>query len=342
VSGPSPSAGVARAGALAPPGVVDPRPPFPVGWFMVCAAAELGPGELVERTWMGDQVVAFRSGAGVPAVLSAHCPHLGANLARGGTVVGDSVRCPFHSLRWDGRGRCVGSEYPGDPSYPVRATAYPVIERFGFVFAWHDPQGGEPTFDIPDLDLDGWTDMTVTTIPIAAHVETIHENGVDAVHFGIVHGFPLSEPRYSADGTSFHSEFHFATPNFLREGPAEITTFFDTDTHGLGYAHSLNTAEAVGLRYRVLLLTTPTTASSTAFTIATTVERPPAGDLIAGVPVDEVAAFMHRGATGGVRQDIPIWEGLRFVESPRLVKGDGPIPRFRTWAQQFRPTRAVP
>ena len=317
--------------------MTDPRPPFPIGWFMVSQASALAAGALLERTFLGEQVVAFRTESGQAAVTAAHCPHLGANLARGGTVVGEALRCPFHSLRWGVDGTCLGSEYPGDPSYPVRLRAYPTIERFGFLFAWHDPAGGDPTFDIPDLDLTGWTDTTVTTLPIDAHVETIHENGVDAVHFGIVHAFPLSGTRYEANGTSFHSEFHFATPNFLREGPPEITTFFDTDTYGLGYAHSLNTAEVVGLRYRVLLLTTPTTAGTLDFTVATTVERPAEGDRIAGVPVEAVADLMHRGAVGGVEQDIPIWEGLRYVPQPRLVKGDGPIGRFRTWAAQFRP-----
>ncbi|HRA35984.1 MAG TPA: hypothetical protein PK748_13685, partial [Acidimicrobiales bacterium] len=74
------------------------------------------------------------------------------------------------------------------------------------------------------------------------------------------------------------------------------------------------------------------------FTVATTVRRPAEGDRVAGVPVEEVADFMHRGAVGGVRQDVPIWEGLRYVDQPRLVKGDGPIPRFRHWARQFHAT----
>lgn len=316
--------------------MVDPRPRFPIGWFMVAAADAVAPGALIERTWLGQQIVAFRGESGTVGVVSAYCPHLGANLARGGTVVGDALRCPFHSLRWSTDGRCVGSEYPGDPDYSVHLASMPVIERFGFIFAWHGPAGSEPSFDIPDLPLDGWTEPIVSTIPIAAHVETVHENGVDAVHFGVVHGFPLSEPRYIADGHSFHSEFHFSTPNFLREGPPEFTTFFDTDTHGLGYAHSLNSADAVGLRYRVLLLTTPTTEHSIDFTVVTMIERPESSELVAGVPVDELADFMHRGAVGGVHQDIPIWEGLRHVDRPRLVKGDGPIPRFRRWAEQFR------
>jgi cholesterol 7-dehydrogenase len=327
--------------AVAVPGA-DPRPRFPLGWFAVGAVADLAPGTVVGRTFLGEPVAAFRTEAGHPAVVAAHCPHLGADLTRGGTVVGEALRCPFHSLRWGVDGTCVGSEYPGDPDYAVRLRAYPTIERFGFVWAWHDPAGGAPSFDVPDLALDGWTAPLVTTIPIAAHVETVHENGVDAVHFGIVHGFPLSEPRYEDRGTSFHSEFHFATPNFLRAGPPEITTFFDTDTHGLGYAHSLNTAEAVGLRYRVLLLTTPTTPDGIDFTVVTMVERPAEGDEVAGVPVDDVADLMHRGAVGGVHQDIPIWEGLRHVARPRLVRGDGPIPRFRRWASQFHAEAATP
>jgi cholesterol 7-desaturase len=314
---------------------IDTRPRFPVGWFKVAKADEIAPGNLLERTFLGRDVVVFRTESGRSSVVSAHCPHLGANLARGGKVIGESLRCPFHSLRWDVDGKCVGSEYPGNPPYRVRLPAYPVIERFGFLFAWHDPHGRTPTFDIPDLDLVGWTKPQVTTIPIKTHVETIHENGVDTVHFGVVHGFPLSEPMYDDRGASFHSEFRFSTPNFLREGPEEITTFFDTDTYGLGYAHSLNTADAVGLRYRVLLLTTPTTVDCVDFTIATTVQLPRSGELIAGVSVVEVAEFMHRGALGGVRQDVAIWEGLRHVDSPRLVKGDGPIPRFRHWARQF-------
>ena len=148
---------------------------------------------------------------------------------------------------------------------------------------------------------------------------------------------PCPTPLIATVAVSFHSEFHFATPNFLREGPEEITTFFDTDTFGLGYAHSLNTAEEVGLRYRVLLLTTPTTPESVDFTIATSVQHPDSGDQVAGVAAEDVAELMHRGALGGVKQDVPIWEGLRYVNDPRLVKGDGPIPRFRHWARQFHP-----
>jgi nitrite reductase/ring-hydroxylating ferredoxin subunit len=319
---------------------VDPRPPYPLGWFHVAWSDDVAPGGIVERTFMGDQIVVFRTEGGEVVAAPAHCPHLGANLARGGTVIGESLRCPFHSLRWGTDGTCDASDYPGDPAYPGTLAVFPMIERFGGVFAWHDPSGGEPTFDIPDLELEGWTPFQRTTIPIRAHVETIHENGVDFVHFEAVHGFALSGCSVEERGDTFHSEFHFAVPGFLRDGPAEIVTLFDTDVFGLGYARSINSADDVGLRYRVLLLPTPTSGGYVDFTIATSVQRPPTGDTIAGTPVDDVADVMHAGAVGGVRQDIPIWEGLRYVERPRLVKGDGPIPRLRHWATRFHPEPA--
>jgi hypothetical protein len=36
-----------------------------------------------------------------------------------------------------------------------------------------------------------------------------------------------------------------------------------------------------------------------------------------------------------VEYDFPIWESKVYLESPRLVGGDGPIHRYRKWAAQF-------
>ncbi len=35
-------------------------------------------------------------------VLDAYCPHMGANLAVGGTVKGDCLECPFHQWQFNG------------------------------------------------------------------------------------------------------------------------------------------------------------------------------------------------------------------------------------------------
>ena len=48
----------------------------------------------MERTFLGEQVVAFRTESGSSSVVSAYCPHLGANLARGGRVIGETLAAP--------------------------------------------------------------------------------------------------------------------------------------------------------------------------------------------------------------------------------------------------------
>lgn len=60
----------------------------------------------------GEQVVVFRDQEGKASVLEAYCPHLGANLAVGGRVVGNCIECPFHGWQFRGDdGRCVKIPY---------------------------------------------------------------------------------------------------------------------------------------------------------------------------------------------------------------------------------------
>ena len=38
-----------------------------------------------------------------------------------------------------------------------------------------------------------------------------------------------------------------------------------------------------------------------------------------------------------VQRDATIWESKRYVETPALARGDGPIPQYRRWCRQFYP-----
>ena len=89
------------------------RFPFalPNGWFSIAWSEEVKPGEVRLVSYFGCELVVFRSEAGVPYVLDPYCPHLRAHLGHGGTVVGDTIRCPFHAWRYDGAGRCVEVPY---------------------------------------------------------------------------------------------------------------------------------------------------------------------------------------------------------------------------------------
>ena len=61
---------------------------------------------------LGEQVAVFRGQDGKAYVLDAYCPHLGANLAVGGRVVGSCIECPFHGWQFRGNdGKCTKIPY---------------------------------------------------------------------------------------------------------------------------------------------------------------------------------------------------------------------------------------
>ena len=55
----------------------------------------------------------FRTISGKVHVLDAFCVHFGAHIGVGGSVIGEDVRCPFHSWQFDGNGVCTS--VPGLP-----------------------------------------------------------------------------------------------------------------------------------------------------------------------------------------------------------------------------------
>lgn len=315
--------------------MMDPRPPFANGWFLVVPSKDLAAGGMRTQKFLGEDVVAWRSEAGDAVVASAYCPHMGAHLGHGGKVVGDTIRCPYHGLHWNGEGRCLGESDRDATSWDVKLPIYPTVERSGLVLAWHHHARDAPSWELPELDPDGWTAPRVTTIPIATHLESIVENGADTAHFAAVHNFELGEGSFEDRGLSFHSEFSFKTVNYFGGGPECLTTFFETDNFGLGYAVSVNHCEEIDLLYRVFILGTPTIAGEVDLSIATSYRHSTDCERIVGRPSAEIEQIVHKGAVGGAYQDKPIWENLRYTPRPRLRKTDGPIAQFRAFAARF-------
>ena len=82
-------------------------PPYPNGWFAVGHSDQLARGQARSVHYLGRQMVVWRGEDGGVRAADAYCPHLGANLGRGGKVEGNTIRCPFHGWRFEGEtGRC--------------------------------------------------------------------------------------------------------------------------------------------------------------------------------------------------------------------------------------------
>src|SRR5688572_33476924 len=85
--------------------------PFPRGWFALALSSEVGRARVLARRFAGRDVVLWRARSGVAVVSDAYCPHLGANLARTGAVVGDHLQCSFHGFCFEPGGACVATGY---------------------------------------------------------------------------------------------------------------------------------------------------------------------------------------------------------------------------------------
>ena len=79
---------------------------FTQSWFPLCLAAEVAPGQVKGVEFLDGKVVVFRGEDGKAHVMSAYCPHVGADLSVG-KVIGNNVQCAFHHWEYDGTGQCV-------------------------------------------------------------------------------------------------------------------------------------------------------------------------------------------------------------------------------------------
>ena len=158
---------------------------FTQSWFPICLATAVAPGAVKGFDFLDGRVVVFRGANGLPRVLSAYCPHLGADLAVG-SVVGDELRCAFHHWRFDAEGRCVATAI-GDPAPPGACLfAFPTCEKYGIVWAFN---GETSSWELPDfpypeselvvraqpfqrLPLDPWQQCCQT--PDFQHIRTLH------------------------------------------------------------------------------------------------------------------------------------------------------------------------
>lgn len=314
---------------------------FPSGWFRLLAADAVPPGAVRTVRAMGGDRVVFRTASGRLGVVDPICPHLGAHLGHGGRVIGESLRCPFHGLRYGVDGSCVGAEGPGRPPR-ARVGSLRAIEWQGQVMAFLDPRGGAPEWSLPALDDAELGPAREATMRLRGHAQAVAENGVDFGHFGAVHGYMrVRDTHVARDGVRLSSRFTFDRAHPLWPRLGTITGVFDTDLHGLGCSITRLTLPGVGLRARLLLFVLPLEATELEFTISLRIALPARfarGGLVrrlADASAGALATLLLPHVVGDALQDREIWAHRVELARPQLLAGDGPIGLFRRWARQF-------
>jgi phenylpropionate dioxygenase-like ring-hydroxylating dioxygenase large terminal subunit len=320
-----------------------PFTPFPDGWFFVCHASALAGDRMFSRTFLGEEIIAHRDRDGVARVFDAHCPHLGAHLGHTGSVEQGEIKCRFHGLAFDGGGRCVRTSR-GSPSRPIALRAWQTIERNGFVFAHHSKSSCAPTWSIPELPLDGFGEVSRSTLRVRSHPQEMAENTVDMTHFGEVHGFRdihAVEPlHWSGPHLTCAYRVRVESP-LLNVFGLTLRVDFRLHKWGLGYSLAEIDWPQLGLSARQYVFPTPLDGEWVELNLAMCMRTRAASSELAARPARLVTTlarnlFMWQFQRE-VKKDIVFWETKRYLSHPALDASDGPIGEFRRYCRQFYP-----
>ncbi|MCH2169726.1 Rieske 2Fe-2S domain-containing protein [Myxococcota bacterium] len=297
------------------------RFPFgiPLSWYQVAFSDELEPGEVRRLHAFGRNLVMFRGEDGTAGVLDAYCPHLGAHLGEGGEVAGNDLECPFHGWRWHRDGHCTHVPYAKRIPSGARATAYPVCERFGMIFAWFHPRGEPPLYDLPEIPewrSPGWcADWEHREIELTTHPQEIAENGPDWRHLDKVHDMQMAENDFVFEPDGYGYRWYLG-------GQVEMG---ESTLQGVNYGLGLSTFRQGGVHDAIVLTTvTPLEIDRLKFRLS----------MLSRAPEEEISKqFDYHWAFAA--PDFRIWEHKIHRKQPLLCEEDGPIARFRGWAAQF-------
>lgn len=329
---------------------------FARGWYIVSFSQELAKGEIKKLHYFNQDLVLFRGDDGKPAVLDAYCPHLGAHLGgTGATVIGNSIRCPFHGWQFDGCGTCVKIPYAN--KIPPRASTtlkgWPIVEKNGFIAIWYDPAGAAPGWELPDIG--HWSassDWRFKRKPIKTRGFEIVENIVDSAHFPFVHGGRVDKWEIefadhtvtqrsivSSDATAVMIVPEGLPFDLVALRKANLESGLEGKNHE-GWATYFgpsimyfNTIQGYAtFSYDAFWVNYYTPVSDKELELTSGVIIRQHGD--EPVPQEFIDLYPEV-AFAAFSQDIEIWETKIYRADPVLCDGDGPITKLRKWYEQF-------
>ena len=314
--------------------------PIPYGWYALSFSDELAVGEVKPVRYFGKDLVLYRSESGRAVLLDAYCPHLGAHLGHGGSVVGESIACPFHGWQFNGEGMCTSVPYA--KNIPPRAKdkpcidGYPITETNRMIWAWYHPRRIEPLFEVdvfPQMNELGWTDAHRYEWEINTCLQETGENAVDIAHFVYVH---TSEEMPRAE---VELQDHRRVTTMISRLRA-LDESGAPDTTGAHWEETrlVSTSSGPGITgqsfermFTAFMVGALTPIEPGKVKMVWTFSQPEEQDEVQQLYFEG----MIKHIVDEVGNDIPIWENKMYQSDPILCDGDGPIAKYRKWFSQF-------
>ncbi len=309
--------------------------PIPAGWFFVDYSKNLAPGEVRNVFLLDQEWVLFRGEGedGKAGLSDPFCPHLGAHLGHGGTVVGDNIRCTFHHWQFNPEGWCKDVPYakimpPVCKKQPILRTL-PVIEKWGMIWCWYHPQAEAPQWElpsIPELESDDYIESRTGHWEVNTAVQEVAENGVDFAHLKFLHGEPEIPPATAE--FKGHEIFTDMKNGYIKG-------------HQCGPGLAIFRFNHEGVIATMVSYSVPYTREQTKMNMSFTHFKYPQGTKEAMVAEHLVKHMVGEAdgeeSAGFESVDFIVWNNKKYRPNPLLCDGDGPILQYRKWFKQFYP-----
>ncbi|WP_221297067.1 Rieske 2Fe-2S domain-containing protein [Prescottella equi] len=315
---------------------------FARGWHCIGLIRDFTDGKPHPIHAFGTKLVVFADSEGDLKVLDAYCRHMGGDLSQG-EIKGDSVACPFHDWRWNGKGRCTDIPYARRVPPLAKTRAWTTMEKDGLLFVWHDPEGNQPPAEvtIPEMTAPGeeWTDWVWKQITIDTNCREIIDNVVDMAHFFYVHyGFPIKfENIFEGHiATQFHEGVgreDMARPT--KDGQAASTGNSSVAAYyGPSFMIDELTYHYPDFDIDSILINCHYPISPNKFVLMYGI-KVKQSESVSGAKANALAAGMAKFIAIGFEQDVAIWKNKTRIENPLLCEEDGPVYQLRRWYEQF-------
>ncbi|MDR2298328.1 MAG: Rieske (2Fe-2S) protein [Comamonas sp.] len=328
---------------------------YPRGWFMISDAKALDENgnKPLPLRFFGQDFALFRGReSGKVVLLDAYCPHMRTHLAApnttsyividgGGTnVEGDGIRCPYHGWRFGADGKCNHIPYHEGAIPPAaNVKSWTVVEQYGAIWVWYDPEGGAPDYELPHFA--DWSDESYVNGEwdrlgeLDQHPMEVVDNIGDYAHLGPIHGSTVQgfENEFSAHNAIQRQRGGHRT--LVGEGGASADLHTDTWYHGPGILVSKNTGMFAAF---MMIMHTPIEDGKIKLWHNLLVQTQHGGK--PGEADVAAARMYHVVSRDALAQDFEIWRHKAPCLNPMFIPSDGAFAKARIWYKQFYNPRA--
>lgn len=156
-------------------------------WYAAALSSEVTRTPLRRRI-LNQDILLYRTEAGLPCALQNRCAHRGFPL-HSGWLKGDRIVCGYHGMEYGPDGVCAYAPTADRPAPALKLQRYPLIERGPFIWIWMSAAANADSSLLPDHDwlLNPEWDHLHGSLHARCSYVRMNENLFDVSHFPFLH-----------------------------------------------------------------------------------------------------------------------------------------------------------